>query len=104
MNPYLNFSLEGTVALVTGASYGIGFAIASAFAEQGATICFNDINQELVDKGMAAYAEKGIRAHGFVCDVTDEPAVQAMVATIASTASMRKRSCVSERVAVSSPA
>ena len=44
---------------------------------------FNDINQELVDKGMAAYAAKGIKAHGYVCDVTDEPAVQAMVATIA---------------------
>lgn len=32
-----NFSLEGKVALVTGASYGIGFAIATAFAEAGAT-------------------------------------------------------------------
>ena len=82
MNPYLNFSLEGKVALVTGASYGIGFAIASAFAEQGAKICFNDINQELVDKGLAAYKEKGIEVHGYVCDVTDEPAVQAMVAQI----------------------
>ena len=30
MNQYLNFSLKGKVALVTGASYGIGFAIASA--------------------------------------------------------------------------
>ncbi len=74
--------MEGKVALVTGASYGIGFAIASAFAEQGATICFNDINQELVDKGLAAYTEKGIKARGYVCDVTDEPAVQAMVAQI----------------------
>ncbi|MBQ3771657.1 MAG: SDR family NAD(P)-dependent oxidoreductase, partial [Bacteroidaceae bacterium] len=82
MNKFLNFSLEGKVALVTGASYGIGFAIASAFAEQGATICFNDINQELVDKGLASYKEKGINAHGFVCDVTNEEAVQKMVATI----------------------
>lgn len=51
----VNFSLEGKVALVTGASYGIGFAIASAFAAAGATIVFNDIKQELVDKGLAAY-------------------------------------------------
>ena len=78
----VNFSLEGKVALVTGASYGIGFAIATGFAQAGAKIVFNDIKQELVDKGMAAYAEKGIKAHGYVCDVTDEPAVQAMVATI----------------------
>ena len=36
----VNFSLEGKVALVTGASYGIGFAIATAFAKAGATIVF----------------------------------------------------------------
>ena len=53
-----SFSLEGKVALVTGASYGIGFAIATAYAEAGATIVFNDIKQELVDKGLAAYKEK----------------------------------------------
>lgn len=82
MSVYTNFSLEGKVALVTGASYGIGFAIASAYAEAGATICFNDIHQTLVDRGLAAYKEKGISAHGYVCDVTDEAAVQALVAQI----------------------
>ncbi len=76
------FSLEGKVALVTGASYGIGFAIASAYADAGATIVFNDIKQELVDKGLAAYEEKGIKAHGYVCDVTNEEQVNAMVAKI----------------------
>ncbi|MCI8442822.1 MAG: gluconate 5-dehydrogenase [Provencibacterium sp.] len=74
-----DFRLDGKVALVTGASYGIGFAIAEAYAEAGATIVFNDINQELVDKGMASYQEKGIAAHGYVCDVTDEQAVAGLV-------------------------
>ena len=78
----VNFSLEGKVALVTGASYGIGFAIASAYAKAGAKIVFNDIKQELVDKGIAAYKELGIDAHGYVCDVTNEEAVNAMVAQI----------------------
>ena len=77
-----SFSLEGKVALVTGASYGIGFAIASAYAQAGATIVFNDIKQELVDKGIAAYKELGIEAHGYVCDVTNEEMVNAMVAQI----------------------
>lgn len=76
------FSLQGKVALVTGASYGIGFAMATGFAQAGATIVFNDIKQELVDKGIAAYKELGIDAHGYVCDVTDEAAVNAMVAQI----------------------
>lgn len=77
-----SFRLDGKVALVTGASYGIGFAIASAYANMGATIVFNDIKQELVDKGLAAYKEAGINAHGYVCDVTDESAVQAFVKKI----------------------
>ena len=37
----VNFSLEGKVALVTGAAYGIGFAMAQALAEAGAKIAFN---------------------------------------------------------------
>ncbi len=77
------FSLEGKVALVTGGSYGIGFAIASAYAKAGATIVFNDMSQELVDKGISAYKEAGIDAHGYVCNVTSEVEVQAMVAKVA---------------------
>lgn len=73
------FSLEGKVALVTGASYGIGFAIASAFAEAGARIVFNDINQQAVDKGIAAYKDANVDAKGYVCDVTDENGVNAMI-------------------------
>lgn len=79
MDVVKDFSLQGKVALVTGASYGIGFAIATAFSQAGATIVFNDINQELVDKGLKAYEEKGIKAHGYVCDVTNEEAVNELV-------------------------
>ena len=76
------FSLKGKVAWITGASYGIGFAIAEAYAAAGAKIVFNDINQELVDKGLKAYAEKGIDAAGYVCDVTNEEVVQELVKKI----------------------
>jgi gluconate 5-dehydrogenase len=76
------FSLEGKVALITGASYGIGFGIAQAFAAAGAKIVFNDINQEFVDKGLANYKAAGIPVHGYVCDVTKEDQVQAMVKKI----------------------
>jgi gluconate 5-dehydrogenase len=77
-----NFELKGKIALVTGASYGIGFAIATAFAKAGARIVFNDIKQELVDKGIEAYRAEGIEAVGYVCDVTSEEVVDAMVARI----------------------
>ena len=40
-----NYSLQGKIAWVTGASYGIGFAIASAYAEAWATIVFIDFKQ-----------------------------------------------------------
>ncbi|WP_160676175.1 gluconate 5-dehydrogenase [Clostridium sp. C8-1-8] len=82
MNILDTFSLKGKVALITGASYGIGFAIASAYANAGAKIVFNDLRQDLVDKGLAAYKDLGIEAHGYVCDVTKEDQVVEMIAKI----------------------
>lgn len=78
-----SFKLDGKIAHVTGGSYGIGFAIATGLAKAGATITFCDLNQDLVDQGIAAYKELGITAHGYICNVTNEEQVQAMVAQIA---------------------
>lgn len=77
-----SFSLEGKVALITGASYGIGFAIASAMAEAGAKIAFNDINEQAVQRGLNAYREAGIDVRGYVADVTNEQQVADLVASV----------------------
>ena len=81
MNP---FSLEGKNALITGASYGIGFNIAKAFVAAGIkNIIFNDINEEFLARGLKNYADAGItNVHGYVCDVTKEDDVKAMVEKI----------------------
>lgn len=76
------YDLTGKVALVTGASYGIGFAIAKGLASVGATIVFNDRKEDLVEKGIEAYKEEGIKAYGYVCDVTDEDAVEELIKKI----------------------
>ncbi len=76
------FSLEGKTALVTGAAYGIGFSIAEALANAGAKIAFNCRGQEHLDKALAEYKAKGIEAHGYICDVTNEEEVNKMVADI----------------------
>ena len=76
------FSLKGKVALVTGAAYGIGFAIAEAYAKAGAKIAFNCRSQHHMDQALADYKAKGIDAKGYICDVTDEEQVKNMVADI----------------------
>jgi gluconate 5-dehydrogenase len=76
------FKLTGKVAWITGASYGLGLAYAQAYAEAGAKVVFNDINQELVDRGLAEYKKLGIKAYGAVCDVTNEKQVLKFVSDV----------------------
>ena len=76
------FRLDGKVALVTGGAYGIGFAMAEAFAAAGAKIAFNCRSQRHLDDALRDYAEKGIDAKGYICDVTDEAQVAALIAQI----------------------
>ncbi len=76
------FSLEGKIALVTGGAHSIGFAIGVGLAQAGATVCFNCSNEASRQRGMEAYQNAGVNVHGYVADVTDEAAVQALVAQI----------------------
>lgn len=76
------FNLKGKVALVTGASHGIGYAMAKALYNAGAKIVFNSSNIDSLKKGLKAYKEDGIEVKGYVCDVTDESAVVEMVKKI----------------------
>ena len=73
------FELKDKIAFVTGGCYGIGFAIASALAQAGATIIFNALNEEMIKDAQKQYDALGYKAYGYVCDVTDEQAIQSLV-------------------------
>src|SRR5467141_5405751 len=68
--------LEGRVALVTGASQGIGHACALALAREGATVAVAARNQQKLDELVAQIAAAGGKASAFVIDVADEEQVK----------------------------
>ncbi|TCN72793.1 gluconate 5-dehydrogenase [Acetobacteroides hydrogenigenes] len=69
------FDLTGKVALVTGATHGLGMAMTVALARAGATVVVNDTLQEKLDAAVVKYAEQGVKAHAYRFDVTKESEV-----------------------------
>ena len=76
MNPILNsFNLDGRLALVTGSSGGIGFALARGLAGAGAHIVLNARREDKLDAAAAALRGEGTTVHAVAFDVTDAAAV-----------------------------
>jgi gluconate 5-dehydrogenase len=76
------FSLEGKIALVTGGTHGLGMAIAKGLGSAGATIVVNDISKEKIDGAVNEYKACGLKAYGYLFDVTDEKQVIEYIAKI----------------------
>lgn len=71
---YTGFDLSGRRALVTGATRGIGHAIATALGQAGATVLVNGRGEEEVARAVAALAARGIAAEPLAFDITDDAA------------------------------
>jgi len=76
MNPTYDFT--GQVALVTGASSGMGLATAQAFAEAGAAVVLADINDQTLGAATDELTASGYRALAVTCDVANEDQAAAM--------------------------
>ena len=78
----LSRSVEGKVALVTGAGSGMGRATAFVFADEGAKVAAVDQNREPIDKVAAEIAGAGNTARAWTCDISDRGAVERLVAEV----------------------
>lgn len=77
------FDLTGKVALVTGATHGLGMAMAKGIGQAGASVVINgNSSQEKIDKAVATFKAEGIQAFGYRFDVTNEEEVQKAIVRI----------------------
>ena len=75
------FKLDGRIALVTGSSQGIGFAMARGLAEAGARVILNGRDAARLEAARASLSATGLKVEALAFDVTDEAAVEAAIAT-----------------------
>jgi len=76
------FDLKGKRALVTGASHGLGMAMATGLGQAGATVIVNGRSDKRLEQARKAYAEKGVEVHTYSFDVTDEEEVNGIIPEI----------------------
>jgi NAD(P)-dependent dehydrogenase (short-subunit alcohol dehydrogenase family) len=77
----MDLGLSGKKALITGATRGIGRAIANLLADEGADLAIYSRNQEEVDSAIADLSAKGVKVTGAVVDVADKESYQAWIAS-----------------------
>lgn len=78
----MELGLKGRVALITGSGGGIGRTIAMAFADEGATVAINDVNDAGIAESIRQIEAAGGRAIAARCDITDLAAVKDMAHAI----------------------
>ena len=75
----MDLQLKGKTAVVTGATRGIGRAIAELFADEGANVAICARNAEQVAEAVKALEGRGVKAFGQAVDIADGPALKAFV-------------------------
>lgn len=79
MNTKALFDLRDKRILITGATHGLGMAMAKGLGHAGATIIINGHTREKMESALASYKSEGLNAHGYLFDVTSEPEVAANI-------------------------
>jgi 2-hydroxycyclohexanecarboxyl-CoA dehydrogenase len=77
----MDLHLNGRVAVITGGASGIGRAIASAFAAEGADVAIWDLGDSAMVAAEEIRSKFGVRSVGLIADVTDETAVRLALET-----------------------
>ncbi|CAJ0691001.1 SDR family NAD(P)-dependent oxidoreductase [Ralstonia holmesii] len=76
------FDLSGHVALITGATSGLGFATATALATQGATVIVSGLDEAACSETATRLCQSGLNAFGIACDVSDQRQVEQLVGEV----------------------
>lgn len=78
------FDLTGKIAMVTGATHGLGMAMAKALANNGATVIVTGNTPAKMENALKEYKDEGLEVKGYLFDVADEKAVAEAITKITS--------------------